>query len=518
MTTPRFIVPFLCFLISLFFVFPVEAEVFSLDAALTKDSANVIFRDNELEKNLEITYLGIFESPSPTDATHVTKEYRFQLKMRNFLGTVLAERRVSVFENAPRERDVKFSAYDPEDGKWQEFKDIQIVVKPVTTGTQAEITIAGSGRIIEPDIEPFASGASQLDDSLIIKIEAEYLPPVTPVILSSSVLKRVESTVTVTNIGNFQFEGTTDAAGKLTIEKEVRLREHLDNRNNNIYTLTASASHYFTFQNSAISEQRTTTSSLTKQVRISDFELKKRSSEFYTDRAYLTFNDNIKNVYDSKLLSTREKRGVAILQYGSTEKKYSNIPHFVVFLKDWDARTARYEISGGGTAETIQAALDISPEISFGKTSIVEINGQSIELREQADKARLVASSGVPKIAFYGAGDRFIQEFIGRDLRINFQEEIVIPHSVRVTSGGAVELSYAEQEKNLPLRWSAFVESVSRPGVQKPAIASGNAIYQSVPGASVRAIEPVGDVLRRQIIKLLRQLVILLQIQLQLSK
>jgi hypothetical protein len=482
-----------------------QAEVFSVNINLSEGSLNTLYRDNLIEKDLEIVYSGIAEHPDPTDINDTLKEYKFRLLMKNWLGVTLAEKIVGVFEGPLQTSDIDMSVYDPKAGKWQEFRDMVIIVRPETTGTYAQITVTGAGRLIDPMLEPFATGAQQLDNFLNLKIEAEYLPPEKSMTITSSVLKKRSSSGEVTDIGKFSFTGKTDAEGKLTVGGNVRVNEPFDDRNKDTYTVTASASYYFTFYDSAVTELRSAHTNLVKTITINDFELRNDTSEFGANRAYFTWNDKIKNISDSRLTKIEKQTGAIRISYAGSIKNYENLGSLTVSLRDLNEKTISFTANG----YIFTIARDAALEVGIVPGAAVEING--IKKAENIYSAKMFVAGGAPRVALRDSSGKTVVEENGRDLRLIFEKIAVIPHQVAITDGGAVSLSFAPQAEKTVLRWRAQLESLRRPGLVKEFIIAGETKNGSaVPETTVNPAELILE-LQKQLIILLQKLLALLR-------
>lgn len=495
-----------------------RAEVFSVNLNLPKDAPQPLYRDSLIEKDLDIVYLGVTDHPDPTDINDTVKEYRFRLRMLTWLGATLAEKTVGVFEGPMRASDIDLAVYDDKTGKWQEFKDMEIIVRPTTTGTVADITVTGAGRFIDPKLEPFAAGAQQLDSALNVKIVSEFLPPNKATTLTSSVLKKRSTSGEVTNLGNFIFNGKTDAAGKITVEGSVNIDEPFDDRNNDTYTFTASASYYFTYKDTAVTELRSAHTDLIKNITISDFELRNVSAEFYTNRAYFTFNDPIKNLAGSALTRVEKKKGSVIARYGGSIKKYENISELTASLPDLKEKTITFNITAGGINDIFTIARDSYLELDIENGSVTaEVSGTPKLSGVLVAGGQLFISDGTPKIALRGAGGKILLEENGRDLRLIFENKIPVAHEVSITSGGAVSLTFAQQPAGSTLKWSANLESPRRLGIQKQFTFSGAAVYNPDNGilsVNRAALENQLIELQKKLIVLLQQLLVFLTLQL----
>lgn len=492
-----------------------QAEVFSVDDSIFKNSPNIIYRDTVIEKDLELEYLGIYETISPTNYLDLDKEYRFVARMKTYLGKIISEKQIKIPESSYRATGVDINAYDRESGKWQEFSDLQFIVLTTTTGTTANVRVTGAGVAFEPKIEPFASGADQQDDYIKIKIKAEYLPPNTPATLSSSILKRVKTSSEVVTIGNFQMEGVTDSSGFIEREKEFYTKEYFDNLHGDTYSVTAAASHYFQFENSAITEQRTKVSDLVKQISVADFDLRKVSSEFYDDRAYLTFNGKIKNIYDETLTRLEPKTDKPRLRYGDSEKIYDPAHGIFVLIKNIGINTVSYEVEIGDYKEKLDIAPSNPLEIFWsGRYRNISVNGENKFLKNPAAKAKLYVSGATPRISLFDVSDKVVFEGVARDLKVSFDELTDIPHKTAITSGGEIDISYNVSPLS-SLRWSASLENDRRPGEKKTFIISGDAIDS---GSHIVSVAPTDIIsLQMRLIELLQQLASLLSIKLRLG-
>ncbi len=495
-----------------------RAEVFSVNSNLSKDAPHPLYRDNLIEKDLEIVYLGITEHPDPTDINDSVKEYRFRLRMLTWLGAVLAEKSIGVLEGPMRVSDIDLAVYDDKTGKWQEFRGVEIIVRPATTGTVSDITATGAGRFIDPELEPFASGAQQLDSALNIKIKGAYLPPNKTVTLTSFIFKKGSAFGEVTKLGNFILNGATDATGKITALGPVNISEPFDDRNNDTYTITASASYYFTYKDTAIIELRSTHTDLIKNITVSDFELRNVASEFYTNRAYFTWNDQIKSLTESRLTRAEKKKGVVTASYGGGIKKYENISELTASLSDLKEKTMTFNINTGADSDTFTISRDSYLELKIENgSSTVEVNGVSKLAGTPLAGGQLFVSGGVPKIALRDKSGKILLEESGRDLRLIFENIAQITHGVTVTSGGAISLTFTPQPVNSMLKWSAYLESPRRPGLQKQFTLSGSAVYSPEDGAPAfaEAVSPEPDskrvFLESRIAELQKKLVMLLQ-------
>lgn len=496
-----------------------RAEAFRFELSLPLNAPTTVFRDETIEKYLDILYLGIFDTPDPNDKTKVFSSYKYQLLMKNYLGAVSGERVVDIPKTSLREGNIDFLVYDSNLTSWVSFENIEIVVLPSTTGTFSNIIINGRGTTIEPKVEPFGTGAYRMGDTLHLKVMGEYLPPLSLVTLTASVNKK-DRYGTITVIGDFPEPAKTDATGKVVYEKIVNVKESFGDINEETYFLTAAATYLYklkdqvAYDKSAISEK-------TKQIYLGDFDLFSLSSEFLNNRAYVTFNDNLTQVVSSRLLFLEDQKSKIDVVYNKSFKAYTDVLDFKASLVNFDGKNYVYKISAGD--DTFDASVEVSGKlevvsrIPFRRASF---NGVEEEFDIDAYSFKFVLSgASLPRVIFYDKSGKVLREASVRDIAISFRSEAEVEHKYSLDSR-SISLEFRPLPTDGSVRWDVALKSEKKKDVVKSLTLLGKVKYNPEVKEVVPATPSQNNIaeLQKRLIELLKALLNLLTVQIQLGR
>lgn len=504
---------FCFFLIVLFFPFLASAEAFKFELTLPLNAPTPVFRDETIEKHLEILYLGIFDTPDPNDKTKVFSSYKYELLMKNYLGAVVGEKTVTIPRTSLRESNIDFLVYDPNLTRWVSFENVEIVVLPETTGTFSKIIISGRGQTIEPKVESFGTGAYKLGNTIHLKLVGEYLPPVAAVTLTASVNKK-DRYGTITVIGDFPLLVKTDSSGKGIYEQDAAVKELFNDTNEETYFLTAAAVYLYKFKDEVAYDKSAAAKEI-KQIYLGDFDLLMLSREFLNDRAYVTFNDNIEQVVSSRFLLLSEKKSSLDILYNKSFKTYPDAKDFKISLLSFDGKSYIYRITVGDdsfdASGELLGRLEVKSSSPFRRASF---NGVQKEFDSEAySLAFILNGASVPRAIFYNQNGKILHEESARDVDFSFRSEEEIDHKYFLGSR-AVNLEFDPLLTDASVRWEVALKSEKKKETVKRLTVTAQVKYNPIaktPAVSSSSSNIVD--LQKRLIELLKLLINLLILQ-----